>query len=162
MLLCASLALSAAPPFVAGGPLFPEIPPRTDVDPADRHAVIYRVPDKLKVAWDGASLDVALADFKDLPLTVGRNMITGIRCEGVKLGGAKSSNIKMASEVKVVEPFEDLIPRGQVPTGENAFVEYTITIFETDVPAQHMWMPGSGKHYKVLWTHTFKEVIPAK
>jgi len=41
----------------------------------------------------------------------------------------------------------DKIPR----PGEKYLVEIYFEIFETDIPAQHMWSPQSGK-YKVLWT----------
>ena len=42
--------------------------------------------------------------------------------------------------------------------GRKYMVELDFAIFETDVPAQHMWDPH-GKNYKVLWHRTLKEVV---
>lgn len=36
-------------------------------------------------------------------------------------------------------------------------VEEDISIFETDIPPQHMWMPTSNS-YKVLWENKFQYV----
>jgi hypothetical protein len=33
-----------------------------------------------------------------------------------------------------------------------------VTVFETDIPAQHMWTPAASKKYKVLWSGTLKTV----
>jgi len=38
-------------------------------------------------------------------------------------------------------------------------VVLTLTIFQTDVPVGHMWSPGSGSRYKVLWTSTVRAAL---
>ena len=41
--------------------------------------------------------------------------------------------------------------QGAIPVpGKTYVVEEDVSIFETDIPAQHMWSPTSKK-YKVLW-----------
>ena len=48
--------------------------------------------------------------------------------------------------------------RDGIPHAGQEFAwETRITIFETDLPTQHFWSPQSGKHYRVLWTRTFRE-----
>ena len=50
------------------------------------------------------------------------------------------------------------VPRNKLPPpGEEFTFEHRMTLFETDLPAQHMWSPQSGKLYEVLWTRVFKE-----
>jgi hypothetical protein len=49
---------------------------------------------------------------------------------------------------------------GTLPTaGRELTLQHRVAVFETDVPAQHMWSPESGKYYRVLWTQTFKEAV---
>jgi hypothetical protein len=40
--------------------------------------------------------------------------------------------------------------------GEKYTVKVRLSLFETDIPAQHMWSPESGK-FKVLWTRTLQQ-----
>jgi hypothetical protein len=42
--------------------------------------------------------------------------------------------------------------------GEKYTVKVRLSLFETDIPAQHMWSPESGK-YKVLWTKTLQQEV---
>jgi hypothetical protein len=157
---CAALAESprATPPIG-----FPVIPPIADADPTDRHPVSLRVPRKLQVERRGESLTVTIADFQTVKLTVGRNMVTGIQCEENIQHGAAVLPLRMTlGSGHTVEPFEHVFTRGgdKIPSSEEKYsVEYEVTIFETDVPAQHLWAPQRGKLYKVLWTHTFKQLV---
>jgi hypothetical protein len=49
--------------------------------------------------------------------------------------------------------------RDKIPQpGIEYVVEYRVTLFETDLPGQHMWRPLSGKHYRVLWTRNFRQI----
>ena len=43
--------------------------------------------------------------------------------------------------------------------GEEYVVEFQCTLFETDLPTQHFWSPRSGRHYRILWSQTFRETI---
>ncbi len=40
--------------------------------------------------------------------------------------------------------------------GKRYAVDMEVTVFETDVPAGHHWMPTAG-HYQVLWTRTLHQ-----
>jgi hypothetical protein len=42
--------------------------------------------------------------------------------------------------------------------GEKYTVKVRLSLFETDIPAQHLWSPESGK-YKVLWTRTLQQKV---
>jgi hypothetical protein len=42
--------------------------------------------------------------------------------------------------------------------GKRYVVEHDIILFETDLPAQHMWNPESGKKYRVLWEQKLSAV----
>jgi len=37
-------------------------------------------------------------------------------------------------------------------------IERDITLFETDIPPQHMWNPEGSRRYRVLWEKTLKTV----
>ena len=109
------------------------------------------------------SLTVVVGDFQTVKLTLGRNMVTGMQCEksirkGVillPLGTTLQSGLEFESSKEEFTRKGDKIPSRE----ERYSVEYKITMFETDVPSQHMWLPQGGKHYKVLWSHTFKELV---
>jgi hypothetical protein len=38
-------------------------------------------------------------------------------------------------------------------------VEMDLTVFETDIPPQHMWHPQGSKNYKVLWQRTLRQTV---
>jgi hypothetical protein len=43
-------------------------------------------------------------------------------------------------------------------SAQKYIVEMDLTVFETDIPGQHMWDPHS-KNYKVLWQRTLKQIV---
>ena len=94
---------------------------------------------------------------------IGQNMATGITREesihsaGVasRLGMSLQGGLAFDASTNLFTLSGDAIPQ----PGQEFTFECRITMFETDVPGQHMWSPQSGKHYKVLWTQTFKEPI---
>jgi hypothetical protein len=45
--------------------------------------------------------------------------------------------------------------------GERYTVEVRLTLFETDIPPQHHWAPGTGK-YKILWAKALKADVVGK
>lgn len=147
---------------------FPVPTPITDADPSVRLPVLIRVPTRLGIQRTEDSLAITFSSFESTNLTVGTNMVTGIQREnkiyrnGELLpwgGDGFLSGFDMASHLDsfnyVFTRSRDKIPQ----PGEHYVVEYQLTAFETDFPPQHMWWPQRGKHYKVLWTRTFKETI---
>jgi len=118
------------------------------------------------------SLAIRFASFQSTNLSVGSNMVTGIQCEnkiyrsdelppsgGLGVQGGLEGGLDMESHLDsynyVFTRSRDKMPQ----PGEQYVVEYRLTIFETDIPAQHMWSPQSGKQYRVLWTKTFRETV---
>ncbi len=140
------------------------IPPIADADPATRHSVTVRVPTRLQVERTAESLSVGFGGLQPTNVTVGAKMSTGIECAG---------HIYRDGRVLPLDGFSlraglDFEPnayiftrnRNEVPIrGEEYLLEYRCTLFETDVPAQQFWSPGKGKHYRVLWSQTFKETV---
>ena len=153
----------AEPPLVEPPRVeFAAIPPNADANPADRHPISVRVPSRFQVAKSGDSLAVAVVDFQTVKLTLGHNMVTGMQCEkSIHNGSALMPLGTTLQSGFIFEPLKEVFTRegDKIPGRDEKYsVEYKITMFETDVPSQHMWFPQGGKHYKVLWSHTFKEM----
>ena len=107
-----------------------------------------------------------MASFPSLQTTnlmVGHKMVTGITREesvyrdGVARPRGMSIQDGLAFEysTNVFTLARDGIPQA----GQEFTFEHRVTMFETDLPSQHMWSPQSGKHYRILWTRTFKKMI---
>lgn len=143
--------------------LFADIPAIADADPSRRHPVSVRVPTVMKVVRDGDSLTVSFLPLQTTNLTVGHKMVTGLmREESIyrngtahPLGMSLQGGLAFEPGTKVLTLGRDGIP----PPGQEFTFEHRVTIFETDLPAQHEWSPQSGKHYRVLWTKTFRETL---
>jgi hypothetical protein len=95
-------------------------------------------------------------------MKVGKDMATGLKQElrvyrdgkldqfgyhSLESGPAGKPSIGVVLNKKI-----DKIPQ----PGEKYTVEVQLTLFETDIPPQHLWSPESGK-YRVLWTKTLKQ-----
>ena len=116
------------------------------------------------VVRHGDSLTVSFPTLETTNLMVGHKMVTGIAREdsvyrdgvaqprGMSLGGG----FALESSTNVLPLGRDGIPQ----PGQEFTLEHRVTMFETDVPAQHMWSPQSGKYYRVLWTQTFRLIFP--
>jgi hypothetical protein len=140
---------------------FPEISPISDADPSDRHSVSVKVPTELKVSKDAEFLTVTPSGFERIELTVGKKMATGILIETKMRHGTESTVLSIVMQSTVTW---DDFTRGKkvapkIMPNTPFSIEYTVTLFETDIPSQHFWQPKSGKAYKELWTHTFSEPI---
>ena len=73
---------------------------------------------------------------------------------GVTLRGpVTSSDLGLQSEKTFLNKAQGGIPE----PGKSYIVEEDVTIFETDIPAQHMWSPTSKK-YSVLWEGKIQSV----
>lgn len=150
---------------------FPILPPISDADPSTRQEEVFRLPIQLLVLRTKEQLSVAAdpTSVKPVKLKVGRNMVTGLKTalfiyrdgklirsggEGLQ-GGAKGNTIR--NIVFILNRRTDKLPR----PGEKYAVEVRLTLFETDIPPQHMWSPESGR-YKVLWTKTLRQEVDRK
>ncbi|MBU1218547.1 hypothetical protein KKF34_03990 [Myxococcota bacterium] len=43
--------------------------------------------------------------------------------------------------------------------GKNAFIVIEYVLFETEIPAGHMWKPATGKKYRILWQNTLRKSL---
>ena len=147
----------------SGTNLFPEIPPVADADPSIRHPVSVRVPIAMRVLRQGDSLTVSFLSLQTTNLMVGHKMVTGIiREERVFRGGVTQPRGITMQDGLGFESTTNVftLARHEIPkAGQDFSFEYRVTMFETDLPSQHMWSPQSGKYYRVLWSQAFKESI---
>ena len=142
---------------------FPIIPPIADADPSVRHPVPVRLPTAMLVARHGDSLTVSFPTLEKTNLMVGHKMVTGIMLEDTVYrdgaaqprGGSLGDGLEFESSTNVLTLGRAGIPK----PGQEFTLEHRVTMFETDLPAQHMWSPQSGKHYRVLWVRTFRETV---
>jgi hypothetical protein len=144
---------------------FPVLPAITNANPTIRKAIKIHVPARLHVERHADSLVVKADELTITNLTVGQNMITGVACktqiyQGDKLlNGGTSSLQGGVSDVGYdgTQPFNLPITLQNIPkAGKDEVIVIKLTLFETDMPAQHFWEPQSGKKYKALYEQTFK------
>jgi len=137
------------------------IPPIAEADPSRRSLVSAQVPSIMQVMRDGDFLTVRFPTIQATNLMVGHKMVTGImREESIDFGGkAYPLGMSLQGGAAVAASTNTItLPRDKLPPpGQEFTFEHRVTVFETDLPAQHMWSPQSGKLYKVLWTRTFRE-----
>jgi hypothetical protein len=161
MMTCALLLAINVVPFAG----FPVLPPIPNADPSNRREKIFRLPTRLQVERTDDKISVAVdpGSLKAVKLGVGANMVTGLEHEmvvyrGDKVvlsgdGGLQGTGTTCSSIGTIfLHRRIDKIPQ----PGEKYTVKIRLTLFETDIPAQHLWSPTSGK-YKVLWTRTLQQ-----
>ena len=140
---------------------FPRIPPIASADPSTREEREILVPTRLRIrrSENRISVEVDPDSLESIILDVGACMVVGFRREmsvyrdgqpvssgGYGLGGSWYFGTRNYNTSGLGFP----------RPGETYEVEVRIQVFETDIPAQHMWRPGSPK-YKVLWTRTLRQ-----
>ena len=169
VLICAVFAgcqgNPAAVPMTADTPvgLFSIIEPLADADPSIRHVVEVNVPTIMRVVSRGNSVTVSFPTLVPMNLTVGDRMETGIRYkQTLHLDGVERFLSRSLHGGLAFEPGDIVLALGRdgVPEpGQEFILEQQVTMFETDIPTQHMWSPKVGKYYRVLWTQTFRQTI---
>lgn len=143
------------------------IPPIADADPSIRHPFSVQVPTALLIRRTEDELAVGFAPLRSTNLTVGSKMVTGTEWEmHIYRDGApvqlQRHPVRSVGTGLRFEPWETTFTTkqdGLPQAGEEYVVELRLTMFETDLPAQHMWSPQSGKHYRIMWTQTFRETV---
>jgi hypothetical protein len=126
---------------------------------------VERTLDRISVGFD-------LASPRNVKITVGKKMTIGVKYEmrvyargdarPLNAGGVgyASVNEPVSASVRGLLNGREFLNTGQggIPApGKRYYIEEDVSIFETDVPAQHMWMPNS-KRYRVLWAKRLKTV----
>jgi hypothetical protein len=144
---------------------FRVIPPVPDADPSTRKPVSVQLPTAMHLNRRGDTLTVSFPSIQATNLMVGYKMLTGIAREDqvvrdgiVHIRDRRRSiqeGLALESAIHVLTLGRDEIPKA----GQKFILECRVTVFETDLPSQHMWVPETGKHYKILWTRTFSEAI---
>jgi hypothetical protein len=146
---------------------FPVLPPIPNADPSIRREQEFRLPARLQVKRtdDQIAVGVDPDSLKRVKLDVGANMVTGLKHElfvyrgdqlvlsgyaGLQGTGQTFSSIGTVFLQRKI----DKIPQ----PGEKYTVKVRLSLFETDIPTQHMWSPERGK-YKVLWTRTLQQQV---
>jgi hypothetical protein len=146
---------------------FPVLPPVPNADPSIRRPKEFRLPTRLLVKRtdDQMAVGVDPASLKLVKVEVGANMITGLTHEllvyrgdqlvvsgyaGLQGTGTTYSSIGTV----IIQRRIDKVPQ----PGEKYTVRIRLSLFETDIPVQHMWSPERGK-YKVLWTRTLQQEV---
>ncbi len=160
---------------LAGGQKFEGFPAPTPIgeaDPTVRVEQSFRVPTRMVTTRTAHRIGIGLdaKSLEEVKLKVGAKMVTGAAAKewvyplgeerpkpqggslgyGLLLGGVDG----LCSGTT----YRDAVMGGIPVPGIKYVVEIEISIFETDIPAQHMWMP-EGPKYKVLWTRTLKQVV---
>ena len=139
-------------------------PPIVDADPSVRTSREFEVPAKLNIERTENQIAVSVdrKSLKKISLNVGKNMVTGFKSNIIIYRGNEilsagreglSGGAHPANSTDYFNREQDKFP---VP-GEEYRVEMKFSIFETDIPVQHMWSPQSSK-YKVLWSDTISAI----
>jgi hypothetical protein len=160
-------------PTKKGQELFPKLPPIPTADPANRSEQVFLVPSQLRVCRLGKSVGVEAVPgaMETVKVTVGKDMVTGLRFEvSVYRDGKLVPSLSGSGGLQGVMP---KLPGNDASAGSYAPIAATIgevgskdfqpgitykadlrlTLFETDIPAQHHWAPETGR-YKALWSKT--------
>jgi hypothetical protein len=156
--------------------IFPNLPPIADADPSVRHKVVVCLADKLRVTRTDRilSIEADMASVQEVPVTAGKNMVMGIKTElPVYAVGSprpdRAGSIGLSSRLNFCDIEQkarsgiatDIVNRNQggIPeNGKKYIVEKKMTIFETDIPSQHLWQPQGSKKYRELWSGTLKSI----
>jgi hypothetical protein len=159
-------------------PGFPEYQPTPEADPSTRHQVEVSMPARLSVRRTSSRLSVSydLAAVRKVKVTVGEKMAIGFKDElRVYIrGDARPLKARSFSEGSINEkesaiPLTDpnilkstevlsSIQDGIPAPGKRYVIEHDISLFETDLPPQHMWHPENSRKYSVLWEKKLRAV----
>ncbi|HEY6467383.1 MAG TPA: hypothetical protein VIY69_15395 [Candidatus Acidoferrales bacterium] len=135
-------------------------------DPASREEFIADVPVALTVSRSGENLVVSLdaSRKQELLLVAGRGRMKGVRSElrvypeGTERPAEPNGGWALSSSVDTIFT-QNHETKVSVRPGVIDVVEEDFTIFETDVPTQHMWAPQDSPNYKVLWQGALKQIV---
>lgn len=157
-------SLSSAPFTVtqggAGAPARIGLRPRT-----------IAIPTRLRVERRPRGLWVSAdpAEPRQVPIQVSPGLTVGVRFElylvegGVRrlvssgLGGRADFGSTLVSLAPSASSASSAAPSSAPRTA----LQLLLTVFETDVPVQHLWSPASGRRYRELWRGFVRGTPPA-
>jgi hypothetical protein len=138
--------------------------------PPMRHTVQLQMPTRLIVRRTQSQLSDSfdLALLRKVRIKVDRNMFIGLKDEVriYPMDGRRPQSPGRVGYGSIDEQDSepaflkstgvwDRVRDGVPSAGERYTVEHDITIFETDVPPEHLWQPKAGR-YRVLWNRKMK------
>ena len=133
--------------------------------PPDESIVL--VPTKLKITRNGDLISIRPSDFRQgIQLVLDQDRTMGIETDWrvypkEEERPAQPHSVVFSSSVSALESATEVLKAGEgriIAAGKPYVVEEELTIFETDIPPQHMWMPKGSSNYKVLWHGIVKQV----
>ena len=138
---------------------FPSYPPIRDADPQAREKRKFQVPTRLIVirSEDRIAVSVDMKSLEEIELEVGYKMVVGFKTQRfvVSEGRKKLRGGGLGGTADIGTSYLNRADGGIPQEGQKYVIEVQFVIFETDIPAQHMWSPESGK-YRELWSETIK------
>lgn len=136
---------------------FPSYPPIRDADPQVREKRKFQVPARLIVvrSEDRIAVSVDMKSLEEIELEVGYKMVVGFKHQTfvVSEGRKKLRGGGLGGRVDIGTSYLNRADGGIPQEGQKYVIEVEFVIFESDIPAQHMWSPESGK-YRELWRKT--------
>jgi hypothetical protein len=155
-----TLLTGSAPRILSAQPwsmdMYQQRGPTPGADPGQRHRETFRVPLRLQIEARDGSICVGndSSSVVEISIDVGKLMTVGIAsslfyfqgAEREKFGGGSLCNGYHAG--RMCRPDLELTALAAA----QGFVQFLeeMTVFETDLPSQHMWQPEKGR-YRVLW-----------
>lgn len=140
-------------------PGFPSYPPIPGADPQVREKRKFQAPTRLIVirSEDQIAVSVDVKSLEEIELEVGYKMVVGFKHQTfvVSQGRKKLRSGGLGGRVDIGTSYLNRADGGIPQEGQKYVIEVEFVIFETDIPAQHMWSPESGK-YRELWRKTIK------
>jgi hypothetical protein len=143
--------------------------PIPTANPSVRHNAVILTASKLAIERTTDSLSVAVdrTGLKPAAIQVGENMITGLKYEwfvypkdqprpGSRSSGLAGTDFNIGTSL--LNTKTDGIPR----PGQSYFVELDWSVFETDIPQQHMWSPETSGKYNVLLQGKLRQLVGPK
>jgi hypothetical protein len=137
--------------------VFEELGPIPDADPETRHEEILQIPERLIVEPGDYRAYVSFdsTSVRTVKLSVGHKMVVGCEWTLYYFDGLEKIEIRRnlgGSPQTLLNPghmvFKGLA-EAAAPQGSLQLIA-ELTIFETDIPMQHMWNPKLGR-YRPLW-----------
>jgi hypothetical protein len=144
-------------------------------DSAITHDETFSAPSGFVAMQEGAQIGIRPSSVgsEELILAVGNGMTTGYRCR-MYFHDVRDSKPLHSEDRPFTEGWGsggNKVPRGTayLTPGEGSTpndlmggsIEVILEFFETDVPAQHGWIPFT-EQYRVLWSRTYEVSLPIK
>jgi hypothetical protein len=142
---------------------FERIAPIADADPAVRRRRTFQVPTRLLLTRSATQIGISVDQnsLETIALDVGANMVVGFECEtSATADGRKFTGLgrTLTGSTNFGTHFVNTSIEGIPQPGVSYTVLAEVTLFETDIPPQHLWMPHGGK-YRKLWTRTLRQKL---